>query len=1791
MNKIYRIIWNNILSRWVVTSELGRAKIKGAANTTLAAPAMLAGSSATSLKEKLKLRCPMIVAGIKAAIMSSPLFFGVTAIDAEADTNLGNSSSTVNLATYSPESNFNITAPSTLTSSYGNVITGNNSANWLLTNYGSLLNNASGGTGASAVVSLDASNVGGASLINYGIISASVPNVGISGVVLKNGGTVFNHQGASITSAGFYGVLGSNSSAPVNIYNEGNITGNSSGVRLSGGGTFTQSASGITTGTAGLGLLNDGGALTVQNAGTILGGDTAGVFTRGGTTTGSINNSGSISGPNALLIQSNGMTVTNSGTLTGSNGTAMNITGSNNQVILQTGSTINGSVTSTGSSNTVALQGNGTANNTFSGISTLSALDIGTWTLGGNVTTTAASSSATDVENGTLTVSGQLNNSGSGAGTSILNGGTMLVSGQVTNNAGTSISKGSTLTVSGQVTNNGTGTVISDGSTLQIGTGGTSGSVTGNVSVGDNSQLIFNHSDSVMYNSVISGTGTLVQNGNNMLVLGGNNSYSGGTIINNGAVRVINGGNLGSGNIIDNATLQFSTSSPSTVDGVISGTGALTQMAASTLILTGNNTFTGNTTISNSSGVLQLGAGGTTGNLTGNVINNGTLSFNRSDDLAYNGKISGSGAVTQNGSGTVTLGGANTYNGATRINTGTLAITADNNLGSGSASNSLILNGGNLEIANSLTSARTAQLAQSGSIIADSGVTASLNGWNGNGSSDLTKAGDGALIFTGDNSANTSAVNINGGVLQVATLDQLASAEGVLNLGNQGTLSVQKDSSSAADLNVGRQLNGSGQLLVNLGDSAQELIFADSAAGGNFTGLVTLDTGHLALNSNTGAVMNNATLQLNQQGSTTLTGQQTMQGLTLNGGKLEVGYSADTDRPLGELTVNTLDASNGGALVVNTPLNLTNPQSVGGTSLFDQQEQVIDQIVSAQNVVGAGSQIAFTYADGSALGDDLIQGLEQNGVVAGNAHYNYAGMVKEDGLYVGYGLTQIDALEGQSVILDNSQALSNTLGAKLSGSGGFDINATDDVRIGNAASDYTGATRLNSGSVTLTTDNALGQTSALNMASGTSLDVNGNSQTVGALNTAQGSVLALSGGNVTVSNGGTAAGEISGEGVLTLSGNALTLSNNNSNFSGTTAIQSGATAILTQLQGLGTGNITDEGTLELQNVQGAFLNTLAGQQGEVSLTQAADLTLGNNNQDFAGRFAIDANSTLTASNVQQLGTASVNNDGKLVVDNADDMALTNTVTGSGSLIKQGSGTLTIDGDNVSQGQTAVENGTLLVGSTLAQQAATLVSDVNVATGATLGGYGSVNGNVTNAGALAVGQALTGNGHGDFTINGNYEGQNGAVRLDTDMGGDNASTDKLVINGASTGHSTLSVQSARGEGADTVDGIKIIDVTGASSGKFTLAGRAVAGPYEYFLRQGTASKPGDGSWYLTSSQSGTDSGDGGNTDTGGDGKSGGGNSSKTLRPEAGGYMANMAAAQTMFNQSLSDREGRAEDSSLWLRQSGSHTGFSDGSGQLNTSANGYVVQGGGEVWNGALGQDDRLGLGLMAGYGYNNSNTTSSRTGYKSHGTVDGYSAGAYATWYQDTKNQNGAYVDTWMQYSWLKASQEADQTQAQHYNINGLSASLESGYRMPVYQTRAGQVFITPQAQVIWDGQKADDLHDESGTNIQSAGNNAVHSRVGVRVSHEGVSTQDKGKDKLFTVYSEVNWLYSTKEAGSSMDDVTVSQAGSRNVGEVKLGVEGKLNKNLNLWSHVGQQMGGAGYNDSQLTIGIKYGF
>lgn len=134
----------------------------------------------------------------------------------------------------------------------------------------------------------------------------------------------------------------------------------------------------------------------------------------------------------------------------------------------------------------------------------------------------------------------------------------------------------------------------------------------------------------------ITGAGTLAQEGTGTTVLTGVNTYSGTTTIAAGTLQVGNGGaagTLGGGHVVNNGTLVIDRAGALAICGAVSGSGSLTQAGTGTTVLAARNTYSGTTTIA--AGTLQMGNGGGTGSLgTGDVVNRGTLVFNRTGTLA-----------------------------------------------------------------------------------------------------------------------------------------------------------------------------------------------------------------------------------------------------------------------------------------------------------------------------------------------------------------------------------------------------------------------------------------------------------------------------------------------------------------------------------------------------------------------------------------------------------------------------------------------------------------------------------------------------------------------------------------------------------------------------------------------------------------------------------------------------------------------------------------------------------------------------------------------------------------------------------------------------------------------------------------------------------------------------------------------------------------------------------------------------------------------------------------------------
>jgi autotransporter-associated beta strand protein len=120
------------------------------------------------------------------------------------------------------------------------------------------------------------------------------------------------------------------------------------------------------------------------------------------------------------------------------------------------------------------------------------------------------------------------------------------------------------------------------------------------------------------------------------------------------------------------------------INGGFSGIidGSLNVTIAGSVDLTGADTYTGGTTIAGNS-ELTLGNGGTTGSITGNIVDNGALEFRLSNTLVESGVISGSGLVLQDGAGTTVLTQTNSYTGATFLAGGTLELQQPGSAGSG----------------------------------------------------------------------------------------------------------------------------------------------------------------------------------------------------------------------------------------------------------------------------------------------------------------------------------------------------------------------------------------------------------------------------------------------------------------------------------------------------------------------------------------------------------------------------------------------------------------------------------------------------------------------------------------------------------------------------------------------------------------------------------------------------------------------------------------------------------------------------------------------------------------------------------------------------------------------------------------------------------------------------------------------------------------------------------------------------------------------------------------------------
>ncbi|RQU77986.1 autotransporter domain-containing protein [Burkholderia cenocepacia] len=658
-----------------------------------------------------------------------------------------------------------------------------------------------------------------------------------------------------------------------------------------------------------------------------------------------------------------------------------------------------------------------------------------------------------------------------------------------------------------------------------------------------------------------------------------------------------------------------STTTDLVVSGVISGAGNVAVRGGRTIMLTGDNSYTGGTTIT--AGTLQIGSGGTTGSVAGDIVNNGTLAFNRSDTVSYGGTISGTGSLMQAGTGTLAISGVAGYAGSTTINAGTLALIG---AGSVAASSGVVANG-TFDISGTTAGATINALTGTGTVALGSRTLTLANAagtFSGaiGGTGGLTVAG-GTQTLSGANGF-TGATSINAGTLALTGSGSVAASSGVVN---NGTFDIS-GTTAGATINA---LTGSGT--VALGDRTLTLANAagtfSGAIGG--TGGLTVAGGTQTLsgaNGFTGATSINAgTLALTGSGSVAASSGVVNNGtFDISGTTTGATINALTGSGTVALGSRTLTLANAAGTFGGT-INGTGGVTVGGGT----------QTLSAANAyTGTTTVNAGTLALTGAGSIAASSGVVDNGTLDISATTSGA---------------TINTLTGSGTVALGSRTLTlanaaGTFGGTVSGSGGLTVAGGTQTLSG--VNTYTGATTVNAGTLALSGAGRLASSTAVTLAGPVAaLDLSAaGSQTVAHLSGVAGSRVVLGGSALTLSDDSsqTFGGSLVGTGGLVKQGaGMLTLNGVSNAFSGTTTVAGGTLAVgdaanpaavlggnvvvnsLGALRGHGTisgdvsssGVVAPGGSIGTLSVGGNYTQAAGGTLSiEVSPTEASQLRVG-----------------------------------------------------------------------------------------------------------------------------------------------------------------------------------------------------------------------------------------------------------------------------------------------------------------------------------------------------------------------------------------------------------------------------------------------------------------------------------------------------------------------------------------------------------------------------------------------------
>ncbi|MEJ5027433.1 autotransporter outer membrane beta-barrel domain-containing protein [Brucella anthropi] len=1115
-------------------------------------------------------------------------------------------------------------------------------------------------------------------------------------------------------------------------------------------------------------------------------------------------------------------------------------------------------------------------------------------------------------------------------------------------------------------------------------------------------------------------------------------------------------------------------------------------------------------------------------------------------------QINGAGGFIKTGDGTLLLTGMNIYAGRTEIQKGTVQISSSSNLGI--TGSSLSFNGGKLQTTSSFSLDHVIDLQPDGGTIETiSGTTLIYNGVLA-GAGSLTKTGAGTLLLNGTNTF-TGGTAIHGGVTQISTDGNLGATNGQLSISG-GTLHTTADISTSRStllgLNNGTIETDSGTVLTHEGMINGPGALNKSGAGilnveanNSYKGETTVSDGALYVNGDQSAATGTTIVY----SGGTLGGTGTL-GEDLNvqdGAHLAPGRSGGNP---GQLTVNgnlvfgntsLLNYDFGQANVVGGPLN---------DHIVVKGDLVLDGTINIQTTSGGafdpGVYRIISY-DGSFT-DNLLE----------------VGVVPASGYYVQ------TSVNGQVNLVNTS---------------GLDLSYWD------PGPQFNG--QVNGGT-------GIWQTSATSP-----INTNWTEQT-GMVNAPyQNGAFAVfmgTGGTVTVNNN---AGEVTASG-LQFAGDGYFVQGDAIKLVGS------PTSVIR------VGDGTDLGgnyTAVIKSVLTGDTQLIKSDLGTLILTGANLYTGGT--VINGGAIQISANDNLGASGTSLLisgGTLRTTADLSIdrsteleslggIFDTIGDTRLdfSATISGTGNLTKIGLGTLSINEASTYTGTTLINSGVLVTGG---ENILSESSDFTVAQRATLalGDFNQTISSVSNAGTVDFGTEPG----TVLNITGNYTGKGGLLSISTRLGADASSSDLLVVTGDASGTGSLKVVNAGGPGAlTTADGIKVIEVGGASDAQFTLIGdyshdgqqAVVGGAYAYKLYHNGVTDPVDGNWYLRSELKDKPVDPGDPTDPMDPDEpidvplyQAGASVYDTYPQILLGLNGVTTLQQRVGNRSWAGNGNRiiaqgadaigspyaapeeagtfTEGNGVWGRIEGAHNRIDPRSSTTSVAYdyNTYKLHAG---LDGMLLENEagRLIGGFSVHYARGSANTWSVYDADNGGGKIrtDGYGLGSSLTWYGD----NGLYLDAQVQATWYDSDLDFNGGNSSLVDGNhgfGYALSLESGKRLALNETWS----LTPQAQLTWSSVNFDRFTDTFGSSVSLDRADSLQGRLGLALNHQNAWYNASGNINRTNLYGIGNLYYEFLEGTKvSVDGTSLANQNQRLWGGIGLG--GSYNWNNDKYSVYGE--------------------